>query len=163
MDWSKKVEDLTPEEIKERRDFLIQTLQVEEDYEDFIWETTLEVLKNSNKYFVLASAMKKTIGYFDQIEYVENALFDFTIETPDDEKIYKDVDNAYTRYFKTEGDGRVFINCEYNYDDIYDYVSLDFWYKYQFVRTMYNRECREHGRKVNEDDEEELEQESEED
>lgn len=150
MDWSKKVKDLTPEEIKERRDFLIQTLQVEEDYEDFIWEKTLKVLKKSNKYFVLASAMAKTRDYFDQINNVSNALDDFTIEIPDDEKIYKDVSEAYTDYFKSENDGRVFRDCDYNYDVIYSYVSSDFWYKYKFVRIMYTKECNEHDREINE-------------
>lgn len=158
MDWSKEVKNLTPEEIKERREFLTQTLQVKEDYEDFIWETTLEVLKKSNKYFVLSEAMEKARGNRNfGIGNVEYALSNFTIEIPDDEEIYNDISKACDNFNDPDQwsyDGRVFRDCNYNYDVIYSYyVSSDFKLKLNFVLEMYNRECKEHGRKVNEGDE----------
>ena len=82
----------------------------------------LELLLGKNKYLRLAYYLEKNRGdWNDGPSYAECGLNGFTIETPDDQLIYDDI-NGYISDW--DGDGRVFRDCTWNYSRIYaEFVS----------------------------------------
>jgi len=140
MDWKKHIKDLTEEEIQERKDLLLSSLDIKDD--DVSWSKILYILKESNKYYYLAAAMEDTRGdWSDGFGRVEDALENFTVETDLDKEIYDDVyDSCYDR--ECGLDGRVFRDCEYDYCYIFqNCVEQEFYQKLSFVRKMYTKEC----------------------
>lgn len=83
--------------------------------------TILEAITYSNKYLRLADAMLKTRGdWSDGCELVQCALAEFTTENQFDIKI----NNELVRLVEDwEGDGRVFRDCEYNYDFLFNFIK----------------------------------------
>ena len=76
-----------------------------------------EMLLAKNKYLRLAYFLEKNRGdWNDGPSYAEAGLNGFTIETPDDQLIFDDI-NGYISDWG--GDGRCFRDCTWNYSRIY--------------------------------------------
>ena len=76
-----------------------------------------EMLLRKNKYLHLAYFLEKNRGdWNDGPSYAEAGLNGFTIETPDDQLIYDDINGSIEDW---QGDGRVFRDCTWNYGRIY--------------------------------------------
>jgi len=146
MDWNKKVGKLSADDIDARKVDFMTWLDIEYDDENF-WANTLTALKNSNKYYVLAKAMEDTRGNWkDGCGSVEDALRTFTIENDLDQKIY---DEIYGLCYDWDRDGRVFRDCEYNYNYIFNNcMGQEFCQKLSFVRKMFTEWCQQNGQEI---------------
>jgi len=77
----------------------------------------VEHIETMDKYFNLAIAMEETRGDWSEgFGRVEEALGSFKIENKVDRKIYDDINECCNG---EERDGRIFRDCEWNYDKIY--------------------------------------------
>ncbi len=76
-----------------------------------------DVLLEKNKYLRLAYFLEKNRGdWSDGPDYAERGLNGFTIETPDDQLIYDEINIHIVNW---DGDGRIFRDCTWNYSRIY--------------------------------------------
>ncbi|MGM7720627.1 hypothetical protein [Metabacillus sp. Hm71] len=85
------------------------------------WEDILDKIINKNKYLYLAHYLYKnrndwTSGY----SYAETGLGGFSVENELDQKIY---DNIQYHIDNWDMDGRIFRDCEYNYDVLFGMVE----------------------------------------
>lgn len=106
---------------------------------DFIsYDGMLDYLLKQNKYLKLADAMERTRGnWSDGPWLVEQALENFSTDTPLDQSIWADVKACCDNddgYF----DGRVFRDTEYNYGVLYSYVPEELLKDYQAMMGFYN-------------------------
>lgn len=82
----------------------------------------LNVILSKNKYLYLAHYLEMNRNdWNDGYDYAERGLAGFTVETPEDEEIYKEIrslidDSDYT-------DGRIFRDCNYSYSHLYGLVE----------------------------------------
>lgn len=99
--------------------------------DDATFEDVRSFLRGKCKYLNLAVAMSDTRGdWSDGFYRVEDAIQDFVVETEVDQKIVDDVSN----YLDGEhSDGRVFRDCEYNYDVLFTLVDEDLKQDYNVV------------------------------
>lgn len=80
-------------------------------------DTILGHLRGLDKYFNLARAMNETRDdWIDGFYKVENALASFVVEKDLDKEIEKEIQELLN---SGEEDGRVFRDCQYNYDHLY--------------------------------------------
>lgn len=85
------------------------------------WKDVLTVILSKDKYLRLAHAMCVTRGdWSDGFYRVEDALDSFDVETERDRAVFNTVQEILDG---DESDGRVFRDCEYNYDVLYDMVD----------------------------------------
>ena len=76
-----------------------------------------DLLLDKNKYLRLAYYLERNRGDWSEgPDFAESGLSGFTIETPDDQLIYDDIQNHITNW---DGDGRIFRDCTWNYSRIY--------------------------------------------
>lgn len=87
------------------------------------FDFVLESILNKCKYLYLAHAMKKTRDdWRDGCYMVEKALNSFNVESDTDNNICRTISDLVNNW---GGDGRVFRDCEYNYDILYAMVDKD--------------------------------------
>lgn len=76
-----------------------------------------ELILGKNKYLRLAYYLEKNRGdWNDGPSFAECGLNGFSIDTPDDQLIYDDINGYIVDW---DGDGRVFRDCTWNYSRIY--------------------------------------------
>jgi hypothetical protein len=91
--------------------------------EDITAEDALEKLLASNKYLRLAHYMQLNRGdWNDGPSYAEEGLRTFTIENEQDREIY---DEVWCHVSDWDGDGRVFRDCQHNYDWLFAKVRAE--------------------------------------
>ena len=123
------------EKIKERNNknkvMALAKLQLKYQLDDDAsFEDVRLFLLDKCKYLNLAVAMVDTRGdWSDGFYRVENAIQDFVVETDLDQKIVDDVSS----YLDGEHDGRVFRDCEYNYDVLSTLIDEDLKQDYDVV------------------------------
>ncbi len=109
----KKEREIATENAEKQRAAL--TIKYELPYESN-WPEILETILAKDKYLALAHAlMMNRNDWNDGYWYAENGLGQFTIETDEDKKIYKNIRDCIDNW---DGDSRVFRDTEYNYDII---------------------------------------------
>ncbi|RPK31787.1 hypothetical protein [Paenibacillus xylanexedens] len=99
------------------------------------WSELNEAIIDRNKYLRLAHSLEMnrndwTEGY----SHAECGLNSFTTESDLDRKIYNDI-SSYM-FDKWDGDGRVFRDCEYNYDVIYGIAANEDPQLYKDYQTV---------------------------
>lgn len=81
----------------------------------------IEKIKDSDRYVGLWLAMIQTRNDWNEgFWLVEDALNSFSVMTPEDQEIYKNISEILE---SGENDGRIFRDCEWNYDRISQLVS----------------------------------------
>lgn len=84
----------------------------------------LERILNQNKYLDLAYAMQRNRSdWNDGCDYTESALGRFKVETDVDQQIVDSVSSHCGENW--DGDGRIFRDCMWNYDEIFAKVALE--------------------------------------
>jgi hypothetical protein len=84
---------------------------------DCDWHDVLEVILDKNKYLRLAHYLEKNRNdWSDGYDYAETGLESFDVENELDHKIYNCIRECIDDWC---GDGRVFRDCEYNYNVLY--------------------------------------------
>lgn len=87
------------------------------------WNDLLEVVISKNKYLSLAYYLERNRGdWSNGCDYAEIGLMDFTIENEIDKEIYDDI-QQYINDWENYDDGRVFRDCRYNYNALYEMVN----------------------------------------
>jgi len=96
------------------------------------WGSVLAVILEKNKYLRLAHYLRKNRGdWSDGPDYAETGMDSFTVETETDKKIAAEISALVSDW---DGDGRVFRDCEYNYDIIFGMVNdAELMKEYEFV------------------------------
>lgn len=98
--------------------------------DDTTFEDVSLLLRSKCKYLNLAAAMMDTrLDWSEGFYRVEDAIQDFIVETLVDQMIVDDVSS----YLDGECDGRVFRDCNYNYDVLFDLVEEDLEQDYNVV------------------------------
>jgi len=86
------------------------------------WENLLEHIVTKNKYLRLAHYLSLNRGdWNDGCDYAETGISGFTIETDIDREISDNINSCMGENW--DGDGRVFRDCEWNYDRIFGLVT----------------------------------------
>jgi len=79
----------------------------------------MEAILSKDKYLRLAHWLARNRGdWSDGCSYAETGLSEFTVEDETDRKIYNCI-YEYINNWGDHGDGRVFRDCEWNYDVLY--------------------------------------------
>lgn len=115
---------LEQEEIKRKAEQDLMLLRAKYTPDDSTSDkyTVLNEIVIKNKYLYLAHYLEKNRNdWSDGYSYAEAGLDGFTVETPEDEEIYKEIrslidDSDYV-------DGRVFRDCNYSYSYLYGLVE----------------------------------------
>lgn len=114
----KRIEEERKKKVQERELVLLLTkynLELDAD-----WEDLLEVILSKNKYLKLAYFLEQNrLDWSNGCEYALKGLHNFTIENEIDQKIYDDI-YQYVRNWEDYCDGRVFRDCEFNYNVLYN-------------------------------------------
>lgn len=113
-------ERLAKEEAEERRKVLaLAKMIVKYELDDMAtWDDVLEHLRSKNNLLDLAIAMMDTRGDWSEGPYrVENAL-GFTPETDLEKWVHEDISEITDNWYDHGGDGRVYRDCQWNYDVI---------------------------------------------
>lgn len=96
------------------------------------WRDVLKAVMKKDKYLRLAYYLEMNRGDWSEgCNYAQRGLEDFSVETKEDEEIFK---NVSALCFDWQGDGRVFRDCEYNYDFLYSKVSKELIEEFDLVR-----------------------------
>ena len=129
-EWEKKIEqeniqkqrelEKQQKDIEKKKVIAVMTvkynLDIMSEAEDILYG-----LLNKNKYLHLAHYLEKNRGdWSDGYDYAEMGLSQFEIENSLDQKIYNNINNCIENWCC---DGRVFRDCEYSYDILFDMVS----------------------------------------
>lgn len=89
------------------------------------WEIR-EAILNKDKYLLLAYWLQKNRGdWSDGYDYAETGLEGFTVEEGNslDQDIYNCISDCIASGSDGDIDGRIFRDCEYNYNRLYDFVT----------------------------------------
>jgi hypothetical protein len=74
-----------------------------------------------NKYLKLAHYLSKNrLDWSDGCSYAQEGLENWINETSFDEEIYKEISGLISNW---DNDGRVFRDCEHNYDSLFTFVK----------------------------------------
>jgi hypothetical protein len=85
------------------------------------WDDILVNILNRNKYLSLAHYLCKNRGdWSDGYDYAETGLCNFIVTTETDRLIYDCISDCITNW---DGDGRIFRDCEWNYDRIFSLIE----------------------------------------
>ena len=97
----------------------------------------LDAILEKNKYLRLAHYLRMNRGdWTDGYDYAETGLSGFVVETEVDSEIEKDITHHINNW---DGDGRIFRDCEYNYNVIFGMVEDEQLMKdYNSVYEMFN-------------------------
>lgn len=96
-------------------------------------EDILDVILSKNKYLRLAHFLQLNRGdWSDGCSYAEAGIDGFSVETDEDQEIYEDIMD-YIDSWGDHGDGRVFRDCKWNYNEIFSLVDDD------ALRADYNK------------------------
>ena len=94
----------------------------------------LSLICNQDKYLELAHAMQETRNdWSDGFYRVEDALAGFTVETDFDRALVEDLTKILD---SGEDDGRVFRDCEYNYNVLFKMVSTELSEDYVMANSL---------------------------
>jgi hypothetical protein len=84
------------------------------------WDILFKILKE-DKYLCLAHYLQLNRGdWSDGYHYAETGIDDFSADSPEDKLIYKEITGLIENW---DGDGRVFRDCKYNYDYLFNLVE----------------------------------------
>ena len=88
---------------------------------EYEWDNILLALRYKDQRLNLAIAMRETRADWNEGYYrVKDALDEFTVKNEEDQEIYDDVSS----YLEDEDvDGRVFRDCEWNYNRLFDSIA----------------------------------------
>jgi virulence-associated protein VapD len=107
-------------EKKKNKDLVKLQIKYECDESIEDWHDLLYVLCKKDKYLKLAVAMYRTrCDWSDGFYRVEDALGDFDVKNPQDGEICDCVSSCLS----SDSDGRVFRDCEWNYDVLFSLVE----------------------------------------
>lgn len=91
----------------------------------------LEVIFNRSKYMALADAMiRNRIDWSDGPDIVRSELRHFAVENDIDKLIYECLSNCVNNW---DGDGRVFRDCEYNYNKLFSMADKSLFDDYKIL------------------------------
>lgn len=146
--WNKElaeheVQNKRAEEVKSRENKRLNTIatfRVKYNLEpDAEFDDILDALLMKDKYLSLAHYLQKNRGdWNDGYSYAETGLGYFTVETPEDIKIEREISDLITNW---DGDGRCFRDCTYNYDYLFGLVierNKDLYLDYQKLMEISN-------------------------
>lgn len=103
--------------------------------EDFEWSDVLDVLDKKDKYFMLARAMGAVRNdWNDGFGPVEWAISKFTVETEEDKEIEACIQELLE---SEEQDGRIFRDCEFNYNFLFSKASEEILVDYETLKSYY--------------------------
>lgn len=104
--------------------------------QDFDLEDILDHILALNKYLELAHYLQKNRGDWSEgCHYAKCGIKDFVVECEMDEQIVNDI----TRYFDDFEDGRVFRDCKWNYNVLFQIAkeqNEDLWSDYEKVSEL---------------------------
>jgi len=84
------------------------------------WDILFKILKE-DKYLCLAHYLQLNRGdWSDGYHYAETGIDGFSADSPEDKLIYKEITGLIENW---DGDGRVFRDCKYNYDYLFNLVE----------------------------------------
>jgi len=103
--------------------------------DDFEWSDVLEVLDSKDKYFALARSMEAVRNdWNDGFGPVEWAISKFTVETEEDKEIEACIQDLLE---SEEQDGRIFRDCEFNYNFLFSKASEEILVDYEILKSYY--------------------------
>jgi hypothetical protein len=103
--------------------------------DDFEWSDVLEVLDSKDKYFALARSMEAVRNdWNDGFGPVEWAISKFTVETEEDKEIESCIQDLLE---SEEQDGRIFRDCEFNYNFLFSKASEEILVDYETLKSYY--------------------------
>lgn len=103
--------------------------------EDFEWSDVLDVLDSKDKYFALARSMEAVRNdWNDGFGPVEWAISKFTVETEEDKEIEACIQDLLE---SEEQDGRIFRDCEFNYNFLFSKASEEILIDYETLKSYY--------------------------
>jgi hypothetical protein len=116
------------EQLKKEQDYKIFIMSLIKRYnlpEDTLFKSAddvAEMLAHKSKYLFLARYLAKNRGdWTDGYSYAQQGLDEFDIgPTPIDKEIVEEISGLIRNW---DGDGRVFRDCEWNYDRIFAHVA----------------------------------------
>lgn len=89
----------------------------------------IEAMGRKNKYFYLAYWLQRNRNNWNEgYSHAQTGLHGFTVETPEDQEIYDDIEARITDW---DGDGRTFRDSPYGYDFLFGKVDADLMADYQ--------------------------------
>lgn len=99
----------------------------------------LELILSQDKYLRLAHAMKETRNDWSNGFYrVLYALLCFKVENEFDNDVI-DLIQAILDDEEDDGDGRIFRDCEINYNDLYEKVNSELFQDYERLLELVNQ------------------------
>lgn len=109
------------EKRKQNRTLVKLQLKYCNENEDYDFDEILDIITSKDKYLRLAIAMYKTrCDFSDGCGRVAVELSNFDTENEQDQKIYECIGELCSEW---QCDGRVFRDCEWNYDVLYSLVK----------------------------------------
>jgi len=89
----------------------------------------LEAMGKKNKYFHLAYWLQRNRSNWNEgPSHAQTGLHGFTVETPEDQEIYDDIESRITDW---DGDGRTFRDSPYGYDFLFGKVDAELMADYE--------------------------------
>ena len=127
------------EEAEKKKNFFVTKMIIKYELpdtssvSDVFWH-----IVNKDKYLRLAHYMSLNRGdWSDGCSYAETGLAGFSTNTPQDEEIFNEISDFCEDW---GGDGRVFRDCKWSYDQIYQLANPDLYKDYTELYKMENFE-----------------------